>query len=381
MRPALAPIPGSRHRLMSSTFAFLRQYIRPRAGGLLEETGVCMRGGQALPAMILRPARVRRPLPAWVVLHGLTYHGKDHPSLVRFAHAVAASGAVVCIPDIPEWKTLRVAPGVTGPSIHAGVEALRARNDVAQDRIGVIGFSFGATQALTALARDPELAAEVRGIAAWGGYADAHRLFHFGITGEYELDGVKYREDPDPYGRWVMGGNYVTAIPGFEDAAPLAEALHQLAIAAGKAGVYAADKQMDPYKERCRATLPQPMQELFDLFAPLTTRTHPDPARATALAQDLADAAIRTDPLLDPSDDLPAVRTPTFIAHGRDDRLVPFTESFGLARQLPPHVVRALSITSLFSHSGGTTPNLGPLGLGREVLRFVRLLNGILDLV
>lgn len=366
---------------MPSTLGFLRQYIRPRPGGLVAETGVCMRGDQALPTMIVRPARIRRPLPGWVVLHGLTYHGKEHPSLVKFAHAVAASGSAVCIPDIPEWKTLHVAPGVTGPSIRAGAEALRAREDIDGDRIGVIGFSFGATQALTALARDPELASEIRGIAAWGGYADAHRLFHFGITGEYELDGVRYREEPDPYGRWVMGGNYVTAIPGFEDAAPLAQALHQLAIAAGKAGVYAADKEMDPHKLRCRETLPESTRELFDLFAPLTTQRHPDLARATALAQELAAAALRTDPLLDPSPDLPAVRTPTFIAHGRDDRLVPFTESYRLARQLPPQVVKALSVTSLFSHSGGTTPNLGPLGLGREVLRFVRLLHGILDLL
>ncbi len=330
---------------MPSTLAFLRYYLRPRPGAVLEQSSTCLRGDQPLPATIFRPAAGRRPLPAWVVLHGLTYHGKDHPSLLKFTRAVAASGSIVCIPDIPEWKGLRVAPGVTGPSIAAGAAALRARPDVDPQRIGVIGFSFGATQALTALARDHELAAQIRGIVAWGGYADAKRLFRFGITGTHDLDGVVYHEDPDPYGRWVMGGNYVTGIPGFEDAEPLARALHQLAIAAGKAGIYAADKEMDPFKLEQRARLPEHMQRLFDLFAPLTTQPHPDPARAAALSQELADAAMRADPLLDPAPDLPALQTVTAIAHGRDDRLVPFTESIRLSRALPPGTLRSISIT------------------------------------
>ncbi len=366
---------------MPSTFAFLRQYLRPRPGAVLEESTVCLRGDERLPATIFRPAAARRRLPGWVVLHGLTYHGKEHPSLLKFARGVAASGAVVCVPDIPEWKALRVAPAVTGPSIGAGADALRARPDVDPERVGVIGFSFGATQALTALARDPPLAARIRGIVAWGGYADCRRLFRFGITGTHDLDGVVYHEDPDPYGRWVMGGNYVTAIPGFEEAQPLATALHQLAIAAGKAAIYAADKEMDPYKRDVRAQLPERLRGLFDLFAPPTDQPHPDPARAAALSQDLADAAVRTDPLLDPAPDLPALRTVTAIAHGRDDRLVPFTESLRLARTLPPEILRSASITSLFSHSGGTTPNLGPMGLIREAARFVRVLHGILDLL
>ncbi len=366
---------------MASTVGFLRQYLRPRPGALVLETGVCLRGDEALPTTILRPAHPRRRLPAWVILHGLTYHGKEHPALLKFASAVAASGSVVCIPDIPEWKTLHVAPGVTGPSIHAGATALRGRADVAPDRVGVIGFSFGATQSLTALARDPALAAEIRGVAAWGGYADIHRLFHFGITGEYELDGHAYREEPDPYGAWLMGGNYLTEIPGFEDARPLASVLHRLAMAAGEMKIDAWESGMDPVKLKFRAELPPRFHEAFDLFAPPAHTRHPDLARATTLARDLADAALRTDPLLDPTPDLGQVHTPTFVAHGRDDRLIPFTESLRLARQLPAAALRAIRITSLFSHSGGADPGLGPIGLGREAFRFVRTLHGILDLV
>ena len=34
-----------------------------------------------------------------------------------------------------------------------------------------------------------------------------------------------YRMDPDPYGRWIVGGNYLTRIPGLEDAGDVASAL------------------------------------------------------------------------------------------------------------------------------------------------------------
>ncbi|MBX6364731.1 MAG: hypothetical protein IRZ00_12755 [Gemmatimonadetes bacterium] len=365
---------------MASTLAFLRQYLRPRSGAVLTEAVVCRRGEETLPATVYRPAGARGRRPAWVVLHGLTYHGRAHPSLVRFATAVAASGAVVIVPDIPEWTRLRVAPHVTGPSIRAAVATLRERHDVAADRIGVIGFSFGATQALVAAA-DPALAAELRGIAAWGGYADVGRLFHFGITGEYDWQGSTYREDPDPYGRWIMGGNYLTAIPGYEGFGATARALHRLAMAAGEAGIYAADAHFDPLKRELRATLSAEEQDVYDLFAPLTTERHKDMERATRLAQDLAAAAVRTDPMLDPSPYLPRVAARAFIAHGRDDRLVPFTEAFRVSAALPPRLLRKVVVTSLFAHSGGTRRELSRLGVVREGARFVALLRGILDLV
>ena len=102
---------GSR-ATMPSTLAFLRQYLRPRPGGLVEEVGVCMRGDQALPATIVRPARMRRPLPAWVVLHGLTYHGKEHPSLAKFTHAVAARASTIV--EMKSLMTARVSHDFPG---------------------------------------------------------------------------------------------------------------------------------------------------------------------------------------------------------------------------------------------------------------------------
>ncbi|HEX7089836.1 MAG TPA: hypothetical protein VF192_06850 [Longimicrobiales bacterium] len=365
---------------MASTIRFLRQYLRPRPGAVQEIEITYRRGEQELPATLYRPARGREPLPAWIVLHGLAYRGRQHPSLERLARAVAASGALVLVPDIPEWRRLRVAPALTAETIRAATHVLRARPDAAEGRTGVLGFSFGATQALVAAA-DPGLEGAVRGVAAWGGYYDLFNLFRFGIAGEYEIDGVVRHREPDPYGRWIMGANYLTRVPGFGGYGALAHALEELAREAGRRGVSAWDPAYDPLKTRLRAGLPAPQREIFDLFAAPAGCPVPSPDRARELAHELAAAALRADPLLDPAPFLPRAPHRTLLAHGKEDRLVPYTETLRLARAIPAHRCVACTITALFAHSAGAERGLGPHGRAREAARFIGLLRRIVGLI
>lgn len=365
---------------MASTIRFLRHYLRPRPGTIEVEQASYQRDGEVLAATLYRPAGRGGRLPGWVLLHGLTYQGRRHPSLDRFARAVAASGTVALVPDIPEWRRLQVTPAVSLPTIQAAALTLAARDDVEPGRTGVFGFSFGATQALAA-AVDPRLEDQLRAVVAWGGYCDVHALFRFGITGEHELDGQLYQSAPDPYGRWIMAANYLTAIPAHSEDHALAHALQQLAFESGRRGTPAGSPVYDPLKAHLREALPQASRPLYDLIAPRSDAAPPDPEVAHAHARELADAALRTDPLLDPGPFLPRVRVRTLLAHGRDDRLVPFTEGLRLGRALNHDLCQGCTITSLFAHSGGTQSTLGAWGLSREAARFVGLLRRILDLI
>lgn len=365
---------------MPSLARFLRQYLRPAQGRIRAVETRYARGSEELQATLYLPAGRERDLPGWVVLHGLTHAGRAHPSLVRFAGAVAASGTAVMVPEIPEWRGLRVLPGVTIPTIRAAVLALDERPEVRPGDVGLFGFSFGATQALVAAA-DPALRGHLSGIAAWGGYRDLERLFDFGLTGRHELDGVEHHIEPDPYGRWIMGGNYLTAVPGHEGHGDVAAALHRLARVAGSVGVFAGDPVHDPLKGELRSTLDGEGRAVFDVFAPRSGSMPPDMDRAHALARALARAATRVEPLLDPGPHLSRVPVPVVLAHGRDDRLIPFTESVRLSRELPPGRVAGCSITALFAHSGGTDRSLGVAGLAREGVRFADVLRRTLRLV
>jgi len=365
---------------MASTSAFIREYLRPRRGAVEAREVEYDRGGERLPATLYRPARAAGRLPGWVVLHGLTWHGRAHPSLVRFARAIAASGAIVLVPEIPEWRQLRVAPAITVPTIRAAILALDALEESAPGRTGLLGFSFGATQGLIASV-DPLLDGHLAAVAAWGGYADLHRLFHFGLTGEHEWEGVRHHLEPDRYGGWIMGANYLTCVPGHEADGAVAEALRTLAEEAGRRQVRSWLPEYDPVKRALRATLHPAQRPLFDAFAPPAGQPAPDPDAAIALAHQLAEAARRQDPLLDPAPFLARVPVDVLLAHGRDDRLVPFTETLRLGRALPPARLHGPTITSLFAHSGGRERDLGVTGLVRETTRLLGVLRGILGLV
>jgi len=365
--------------VMTSLIRYLREYGRPSDGAIRESAEVYDRDGEMLEATVYRPSGRTSKLPGWVVLHGLTAPGRRHPALIRFARAVAASGTVVLVPDVPEWRDLRIDTAVAAATIRAAVRALQMRDDVAHAHAGLLGFSFGATQALIAAA-DPEVDALLSGIAAWGGYADVRRLFRFGLTGTHELDGERYSAVPDPYGRWISVGQYLTATPGYEDATDVSAAVRALALEAGRLRVYAGDPALDRLKVSLRGGIAPQRLGLYDALAHPADRPPADTETMRSLASALADAALRVDPMLDPTPFLSRITTPVLLAHGLDDRLIPFTESLRLQRALPPGVVRRVEVTALFAHSGGTREGLGPTGYVREAVRFASLLRAVLSL-
>ena len=127
-----------------------RSWLAGRADVVAEEVKIA-RGDRTVPATLLHPTRrIRRPFPAWILLHGATVPGRDHPQLVRFARSVAHTGAAVMVPEVPEWKALQLAPGLTTPTVRAAVPALRGVPGVADRPVGLVGFSFGAPHAIAA---------------------------------------------------------------------------------------------------------------------------------------------------------------------------------------------------------------------------------------
>lgn len=357
---------------------YVRQYFKPASIAVEVLETNYTREGRTLPATVYRPANLRGATSAWIVLHGLTYHGSRHKSLQRFASAMAAAGHVVFVPEIPEWSQLLVTPALTTLTIKASLAALAERADVDSARIGVFGFSFGATQSIVA-AHDEVIAKGVRAIVAWGGYADVERFVYFGMTGDHELDGTRAHIDPDPYGRWIVGANYLSSVPGYEDMGAVADALHDLAREAGRSGIFAGDPVHEPTKQRFGAHLNSRERAIYDLFAPAGANFNP--ASAPLLAKPLAETIAAKDPLMDPAPYFDRIRIPVLLAHGRDDRLIPYTETLRMRRRVPSAMLLGSTITSLFSHSGGTEPGLGMIGVGREAARFLVVMNKILLLL
>lgn len=337
------------------------------------------RGDTPIRCSVVRPERSSARQGGWIALGGISRMGRHHPQLVRFAGALASSGAVVFVPEVPEWRALRMSPRVVAPTIEACVRALGQRPDVSCGGLGLIGFSFGAPQVAIAAARE-ELSEHVAGVVLFGGYCCLERTMTCQLTGDHEWAGSPYKLHPDPFGGWVVASNHLTDVPGQEEASDVAEALHVLADSASSKRVPAWDPRHDATIEELREALPSRRRSLFDLFATPSTRPPAEADERLEMALALAEACRRTEPLLDPASALERVAIPTQLIHGRGDRLIPFTEGFRLLEGLPERARRGLTVTELFHHTADTSPPR-TLDRARESLKMFMAIRSVINTV
>ena len=344
--------------------------------GVRAEDLVIGDGPSALRARRYRPASGRAPAPGWVLLHGATRPGPDHPGIARFAAALARSGAVVLVPDISAWRRLELDPAPAQAALARAAEHMCRDPGVRAGGVVLVGLSFGVPQVLRMGARLAETGL-VRGLGGFGSYCRIHEAIRFGLTGQFRWRGRTEYLRPDPYGRWVVASNYLHRIPGYEDAECVSRALGQLATLAGERRIMSWDPGYDSAKDELADSLPGIWRRLFRLFAPPADR-EPEPEPAREMAHLLADAARRTHPDLELPGSFPdAPLPPVHLLHGRRDHLIPFTETIALERRLRKRTGVSATVTGLFAHSqqiGKTAARL------RESVRFFAGLKGVMAL-
>ncbi len=330
---------------------------------------ILSRGDREIPASITGPSGGGRNLPGWVVLHGVTRPGRFHPTLLRFVRALASSKAIVLVPQIPEWVDLRLEPERTLPTVRAALDGLRSLPGTSDGPYGLIGFSFGAPQVIIAAAHQ-DVSDQLAGVIGFGGYCDMESMVRFQMTGRFEWGDATHRLRPDPYGRWIMGGNHLTSIPEYRNAQDVADALWRLAVEAGERRILAWDPSYDTLKEQLRDRLSKDRKEIFDLFAPPSDR-EPAETEAERITPLLTRAAMEAAPLLDPLPFLSRVDASVQLIHGRNDRLIPFTETLRLEAAFPEEKRVDTTITALLDHSeqGGRLASIG-----KEISEGVKLL-------
>lgn len=355
----------------------------PGLGALAGTRTVAGREGDAgqppIRARWYAPTHATRPLPGWLLLHGVAVQGPDHPALVRLAAALASSGAVVMIPEVPEWSRLDLDPAPADPVVERAAEYLAGDPAVAPGGVMLAGFSFGCPQAIR-LAAELTRTGLFRGVVGFGGYFDLEDAVRFGLTGLYQHDGQLRRAEPDPYGRWVLGANYLHRIPGCEGAEEASAALRTLAREAGERGLMAWEPFYDAKKSELAATMSAENRELFRLFAP-PAGVAPDAQATERIVHRIAAAARRVHPHLELPPALDAASLPPVrLLHGRNDPLVPFTETLALGRRLrtdAPELDVKTTVTSLFGHARESAPWLS---MPVEAVRFLAALRELLAL-
>jgi pimeloyl-ACP methyl ester carboxylesterase len=318
-----------------------RRLVSYRVDGRVHRGDLYRPGEEALAAMVLVP--------------GAAPAGKDDPRLVAFANTLARARFAVLVPDMPGVRGLRLrasdAREVGDAVLHLSSLA------VGRDGVGIAGISYAAGPAIIA-ALDPAVGSRVRFIVAIGGYYDVEAALTFFTTGYYrERPGGSWLyRIPSAYGKWVFVQSNVDLVADPTDRALLGE--------------------------MARRKLENLEADIGDLVGRLgpegssvyTLLLNDDPERAPALMAALP-AAVRENLVgLDlKRRDLSRLKARLILVHGRDDVIIPFSESVALAAAVPEGQADLYLVDNLFH------VDLGAMDLGDE-LTLWRAVHRVLEL-
>ncbi len=309
-----------------------------------------------VPATVVRPTGAP-PWPALVFMNGATPDGRTHPMVLRLSAALARTGHLVFIPDLPGIAGGELSP-VTLASAIAFTEDAAGSHEVADGRVALGGVSIGASLALLTAA-DPRLTRHVSAVAGVAPYADLAKVMLLATTGTYRNRAEIFPYPVPPYLAVGLARSLAAMLPPTAAATALCNALRALDASTATAPTF----PENVFREAG--------DDALTLFRLLSNR---DPARFDDLYAALPAQIRSTVGELSPLNAAPRLTAPVEIATAPRDRYFPVAES----RSLVAASARVrLTVTSLLAHA---TPRLSPrylAELGRLNGFFVRSLAAV----
>jgi fermentation-respiration switch protein FrsA (DUF1100 family) len=283
----------------------------------------------------------RPPLAALVLVPGAVREGKDDRRFVAFARALTKGRFLVLVPEIATLRELRVGPGdVT--AIGDAVEHLASLTEA--PAVGLVAISYMGGPAVIA-ALEAHTRDLLRFVVTVGGYYDIEAALTFFTTGHFREPGeTAWRHaKPNPYGRWLFLRSNLERVEAPRDRI----ALERIATL----------KLRDPVADiaSLAAGLTPEGRAILDLM------TNRDPERTAQLISRLPSAVIQDMHRLDPAGmTLTDLRARLFAIHGRDDPVIPYSESMALTAAVGEDRAR-LALVDHLAHVDLTSPSLGDL--------------------
>jgi pimeloyl-ACP methyl ester carboxylesterase len=271
-------------------------------------------GDRQVEADVYRPSGT--PRAALVLAPGAAILGRDEPRLKALARSVARAGFIVAVPELPAVR--RLALSRADADILAN--ALRAVRQHWPDlKLGIAAISYGVGPAVIATL-EPDLNGRVDFIVGIGGYHNSDEVIRFLTTGAFRRlgDGRLHRLAPNRYGRWAFMLANAERLPDRTDVELLrAAATRKLADAAAATGDLRQQMGID-----ARAILDL-MENADPERVPTLLAALPETIRQEIDALNLALYA------------LGSLKARLILVHGRDDAMIPFSESEALAAAAP----------------------------------------------
>ena len=311
---------------------------------------------------LYRPGEPARA--ALVLVPGAAPQGKDDPRLVAVARSLARARFLVLVPEIANLRALKLRPEDAG-AVADALRHLSARTGgsggagagAPEGSVGLVAISYATGPAVLA-ALEPDLRARVRFLVAVGGYYDIEALVTFFTTGHYRPapDLPWEKAEPNPYGKWIFLRSNAQRVEAARDRVLLL-AMAQRKLDDLGAGLDDLTARLGPEGRAVHALL-----------------VNRDPGAVPGLIAALPPGVRRDLAALDlKRRDLGSLAAEAILIHGRNDAVIPYSESKALAAALAPERAR-LTLVDNLAHV-----ELGPAGVG-DSLRLWRTAYRVLSL-
>lgn len=278
---------------------------------------------------------------ALVLVPGLTELGKDDCRVVWLARLLAQIGFTILAPDFLGLRSLRARESDVDDMTDSFRYLTSLGPPIRPDRVGLLGFSYGAGPTIVAAA-DPAIASQVRFVISFGGYYDLVNVIRFVTTGHFAFEGHRGYIPPsfNARGRFLLANlDLLRDENDREILARVAKALMEgespgAAVPTGELGRWGAA-----------------------LHALLVNS---DPKRVESLIMQLDPRIHERIVFLSPSRVIRGLQAHLIIIHGLEDDFIPYTESLRLAAAAPMKDRVHLAITRLITHVDVAGPRLRP---------------------
>jgi len=288
--------------------------------------------GRTMIADVYRPASgsLRSRRPGIVLNHGVAAGGMNDLRLINFADALARAGYVALVPEFINLKEFHVQPSDVGEMV-SSYEYLERLSDVDPDRVGFFGFSYAGGLAVLA-ANDPRISERVRFCFLLGSYYDLRSIVTYATTGYYLEDGEWVYMKPRHTGKWAFLRNSLELVGGETDRRLLTR------IANSKLKDETCDVSASA------DSLGEEGAKLYELMM------NKDPDVAGRIIDSLSPRILSFFDELSMPGNIENVTARLIIVHGRDDNLMPYTESILLAENAPPRANAQIRILESLQH-------------------------------
>ena len=267
-----------------------------------------------------------------VLVPGAVPEGKDHESLVELARALARVRFAVLTPDLSGYRELEIRPDQVREVADAFRYLVEHEELAPAGRAGIGAFSFAVGPAVLA-ALEQDIRDRVRFVFGVGAYHDLRHAIRFFTTGYFEEDGELRSAEFSEYGRLVFAKSVQDQLRDPTDRATL-EAMVEAKMKDPAADLSALAGGLGPEG-----------QSVYRLLS------NADPDRTSALISGLPEETVAMIDALTLADkDLHALRARLILVHGKNDELIPYTESIALAGAAAPSRSRVIIVNHALGH-------------------------------